>query len=145
MIVVAMAATLCVGFMSCSKDEEKPVEVDKSHLIQEKWYNTLQGYRIEFRKDLTYSYENSIVGKGEGNYKILEIIEDTELRFNGSEEVYNTTLFKLLASGSNAVAFDQIWVYHSRVSNPHIVVEFYAGNELLPDNKKFYTPASSWE
>jgi len=141
-LAVAMAVTISVGLTSCSKDKTTTVEVDKLSLIQGRWYNHLQGYRIEFRKDLTYYYENSIVGKGEGNYKLLESIEDYELRFS-SGDVFNTTLFKLLASGS-FFDFDQIWVYY-RSSNQHIVVEFYAGDELLPDDKKFYTPASYWE
>jgi len=136
-MVVALITTMYVGFTSCSENRDVIVPVDKSGLIQHNWFNPLQGHRIEFRANLTYSYEHSNFGSGTGNYKILETIEDQELWFS-DDDIFNTTLFKILASGGNMV-FDEIWVYHTVWGNtPNIAVEFYANKELLPDDLKFY-------
>jgi len=135
MMMVAIIVTISVGVSSCNKDEKKEIEVDKSGLIQKKWFNVLQGYRIEFRAKSIYSYKHSKFGNGEGNYKIYETIEEQELRFVDGE-VYNATLFKILVSGS--MEFNEIWVYYTVSPDPNIVVVFYDGNELLQDDLKFY-------
>ena len=134
-LACVMAVTISVGFTSCSKDKDV-VEVDKSHLIQKKWFNTLQGYRIEFRANSTYSYDHSKFGSGNGNYRISEIIEDQELLFSNGE-VFNTTLFKILANGSDV--FYEIWVYYAvGLPSENIAVEFYSNKGLLQDDMKFY-------
>jgi hypothetical protein len=141
-VAVAMAVTISVGFTSCSKNRDIEVEVDKSKLIREKWYNTIQGYRIEFRKDSTYSYEHSKFGNGEGNYRIYETIEDQELWFS-DDETFNTTMFKILVNGSTV--FNEIWVYHYiYFSTPNIAVDFYLNNEILPDDFKVYIIEPNW-
>ena len=79
MMTVALAAIMCVGFMACSKDDNKE-EADYSGLILGKWkkssFNSQENIWevqsiIEFTKGLTYSYEN-LTESIEGNYKVTE-------------------------------------------------------------------------
>ena len=136
-MVVVLATAMCVGVTSCSKDNDKPI-VDDNTLIIGKWkcaYYLEEGffnfYRIEFNADATYYYENPKLGSGEGNYRIYETIKNQKVTV--VDEIYNSTLFKMHASGSNI--FDQIWVYHYGA----ITVEFYSNNERLPDKLWVYS------
>ena len=125
-MAVALAATMCVGVMSCGEDKKEKPEIDYSFHIRGIW-KSFPGYAIEFTTNGTYSFENLELGSGSGNFRIFETQPS-------KVSDYDATLIKLLVSGNNS--FDQIWVYHFRVSTgtAHISVEFYANNELLIDN-----------
>jgi len=58
-------------------------------------------------------------------YRVTEIAETTYTFDNGS--TYNTTLFKMLVSGSND--FDQLHSYY--LHGTTFYVHFYSGNELV--------------
>ena len=137
MMMVGFAASISIGVTSCSKDNNQP-EIDDSRLIMGQWrclYSFEGGvYRIEFKTDGTYNFENLKLGSGEGNYKIYETLKNQKITFEGDDEIYNATLYKMLASENNG--FDQIWVYHYIASA--ITVEFYSNNELLPDKLWVY-------
>jgi len=84
-IAVALAATMCVGFTSCSEDDNKEEEVDYSNLIQGKWHTWyLYQNIIEFRTDYAFNYKiyndvhyENLTESYEGNYRIIEN-EETE-------------------------------------------------------------------
>ena len=142
MMTVAIAATMIVGFASCSEDE-KPEPPDVGSIIKTKWLYinrfTETGVEtesiLEFKRDYTYFYENLKFGNGEGNYQIFDSEKSAGVisyPYNGNvfEEAYDGTLYKLLISSSND--FDQIWVYHYQIQSiSKIIVEFYSNNERV--------------
>ena len=80
LMAVAMAATLCIGFTSCSQDDDKPEDIDKRHLLMYKWVNIFTDnghfdsrYGIEFKKDGTYTYDTlneSIAGNYQPEFRL---------------------------------------------------------------------------
>ena len=135
-MVVATAATLCIGLTACSKDD-KEEDIDKMYLLMYKWViiwddsgNYDLRYGLEFRKDGTYSYDTPNESAA-GNYQIYEIQKSTRVisyswMGNEIEEENDCTLYKMNMSGSSN--FDQLWVY---LINYGLVVHFYSNNELV--------------
>ena len=139
-MLVVMIATISVWFTACSKDDKPDEDYLKSKIIGKKWYcyNLNPEDYISFREDGTFTCKVEATAFGgiyydgmniNGMYSIREI-EETEL--DGKK----TTLFKMLASGSND--FDQLWVYHFinrtdiiGISTYYIAVSFYSGNEFF--------------
>ena len=76
MMVFALVATISVGFSSCSDDDENNKGFVSSNFIMRKWYRPNYGnpieYEIEFKTDGTYIFEHPILGRTEGNYRIIE-------------------------------------------------------------------------
>ena len=134
--VVALATAMSVVITSCSKDDKESVADDSYLIIGEKWltsnYIAEGTYSIEFKIDHTYKSENPKLGNADGNFRIYETLRNQEITMD--DNVLNTTLFKMLASGSTV--YDQIWVYH--FDKYCIVVEFYSNNELLTDRLYVY-------
>jgi hypothetical protein len=131
MMVVALVAAISVGFTSCSDDDddENNKGFVSSNFIMRKWYRPNYGnpieYEIEFKTDGTYIFEHPILGRTEGNYRIIETSKSEILG-------YDATLFKMLVSGNSG--FDQFWVYYIVVSiDGQIVLEIYSNNELVDD------------
>ena len=134
MMVVAMTVIMCVGFASCSKDDNKDNNNDAwfRSLIYGRWRCRINDYIIEFKRDETYYFENTQLGSGVGNYRVYEIQQNQKIM--SGDRSFDATLLKLLASGNNN--FDQIYVYAYRIEGTeHIAIEFYSNNEYLPDNK----------
>ena len=137
MMMVAIAATMCVGFTACSEDKE-PEFVDTGISLQGKWELTEHGSTnvlssLEFRKDGTYVYIGTDKSF-EGNYQIFEIQKLTGVNlsyiYNGHElEVeFNGTLYKMNVSGSSD--FYQWWVYYLPTGQC-IFVDSYSNNEFI--------------
>ena len=138
-MLAVLTAAIIFGFMSCKDDDNKePEEVGFSYLLIGKWYFLFDQdtkYYIEFKTDGTYSFvnENETIN---GNYRIIERIEDTTYYSELNNPVYDTSMFKMLASGSNSI--DQMWVYHMNyLNNPLITIHFYFHNELVKDLGSF--------
>jgi len=100
MMMVALAATMCVVFTACSKDDEVEHEVDYSGLILGLWecrsYNfqenmlETQGF-IEFKTNNTYFYE-SLTENYEGNYRITESERTKYMRITESYLKVDSTI-----------------------------------------------------
>jgi len=143
-LIVALAATICVGFASCNEDIPKPPPADRSHYIISHWgclHDMCKGYYIIFNENSTYSYGNPHFGTGVGNYKILATLENQEVRTgNGTGEPKKCTLFILEVTPNDV--FDQIWVYHwvehsGAYTFYEVAVEYYSKGTLLPDDFLF--------
>jgi len=148
-----LIAAISVGFTSCSKDNKEP-QPDPG-IIMGKWHLnfTSEGdlvdtsYYLEFKRDNTYSYmtENETFN---GMYKIIETEKITQtivekyIELGGTEileRTYDrdTTVFKMLVSGSSD--FDQLWVYAfiSSGLNVQISISIYSNNNLVQDLGSF--------
>jgi len=150
-MTVALIATICVGFASCSKDKDAPPVIDTGGAIKNKrWSNIINDnghfdmrYGLEFKFDDTYSYitpDRNIAG----NYRVFEsqksneVISYTGVDGNEYEHEFDYILYKILVSGSSD--FDQIWVYYDQKKYNWIVVHFYFNNELLVYKPTFTIP-----
>ena len=137
-MAVALAATMCVGVMSCGKDKE-PEELDYSYSIKRKWLNIITDggydlrYGLEFKQDGTYSYVNPDISV-EGNYRIFEQKDTTGVistiwMGNVFEVEFVGRLFKMDVSGFSD--FEQWWVYYSSKGGMSILIEAYSNNKYI--------------
>jgi len=143
MMAALLIAAMSVGFTSCNKDNKEPApDIPGPDAIMGKWWRNTplqERYDFELQTDGTFSCVTVNVNLN-GIYRITEI-EETTLYIDDLDKVYDATLFKMLASGSND--FDQLWVYYyfseTVVSfgttyyirrNPSICVHLYSNNEL---------------
>ena len=150
MMAVAIVATMCVGFTSCSKDKVQP-EVDYSNSIKGEWYNIITEnghydyrYCLEFKNNGTYSYVNPGISI-EGNYKIFEQKDTTGVistiwMGNVFEVEFDGHLFKMNVSGFSD--FDQWWVYFSSKGGMSIIIESYSNNKYIQYFDGFARPPS---
>ena len=139
MMLVAIVATMCVGFTSCSEDEKPEVE-DMGYDIMYQWYNVFtedndydSRYGIEFTRNKTYSYITPNES-ATGDFKIFEIQKSTGVvsctwRGNEFERELDYKLYKMDVIGSSN--FDQMWVYLLSHQVGGIIVHFYSNNELI--------------
>ena len=138
MMAAVLIAAMSVGFMSCSKDEKKP-EQDDSRVIMSKWFyriiasdGTNYIYRLEFKRDGTYSYDTENNETINGIYRISQSEKVTSFKWinhYGNEDInpQDATLYKILASGSSV--FDRMNVYYA--SGGFLVIHLYSVNELV--------------
>ena len=138
-MMVALAATISVVFTTCSKDEEKPEEINDTIIKGILWYSHIinggqdSRYGFKFNPDGTYSYDTPSESVT-GNYKTFESQKSTGVlkylwQDNEFEEEWEYTLFKMNVTGSSD--FDQLWVYKNSASGGSIIVHFYYNNELV--------------
>ena len=133
MMVVALAATMSVGFTSCKEDDIVPPKPDYSARLTGRWHFTPigfpVGYTIVFNSDGTYSYENPEQGSGAGNYKILKTLENQEARLeNRDGDPEKVTL--LIIDVTPKDDFDQLYVYYV-IRSKQIAVDYFKNNRLL--------------
>ena len=132
--MVALAAAISFGFISCdNKDKKEPIVDDgrlSSRELIGQWHNKFDGYYIEFRKDSTYLFDSPDI-RAEGNYTITESQKSERFAFDA-------TLFKMNVSGNSG--FNQFWVYCYKTSIGIIQISFdiYFNNELVVENKFGY-------
>jgi len=133
LMVVAIAATLSVGFTSCSKDdkkEEDPIKITPDYLMI-KWFTPSHNKtfrNIEFKQGGTYFYEDQYRSI-DGLYRITESkLTNIEQKFWNVDKVY---LYKIQVSGSND--FDQLLVYYVLPDYIYkvIFVEFYLNDKIV--------------
>jgi len=133
-LIVALAATMSVGFTSCNDDIKKEgPKPDYSGRLIGKWKCIpwgLAGYFIDFKDDGTYSYENPEQGSGAGKYRVIETVLDQEVKF-GDLDV-KTALLVIEVSPNDV--FDRIQVYYYPSQIPQISVKYYSRGQLLTDS-----------
>ena len=138
MLMLALAASMCVGLTSCKEDEKKP-PADYFRNLTGRWSYTPigypVGYTIVFNSDSTYFYETPKLGSGTGKYQIIQTLENKEIKYNnGDEEItHKATLIKIGVTPNND--FEQIWVYFFFSGIVYqIVVFYYSNGEFLQDD-----------
>jgi len=135
MMMVAMAATISVVFTTCSKDENKPEEINSDIIKDKLFFDNLEATTssdfIVFNRDGTYYYDIR-TEYFTGDYKIFESQKSMGILSyiwmgNELEAEYEYTLFKMNVIGNNN--FEQLWVYH--LGDGGIIVYFYSKNEVM--------------
>jgi len=131
-MMVALAATMSVGFTSCKEDLPQ-IKPDYSERLIGTWkFNPPWlpiGYTIEFTGEGTYSYENPEQGSGTGNYKIIRTIENQEVRTGDRQGEPDKAALLIIEVTPNDT-FDQIWVYYIH-QGKLIAVDYYSNNIRL--------------
>ena len=116
LMLVAMVATMSVGFTSCSKDDDDGSGEVGISTIQRKW-TAQAGATVEFKKDNTVNFVLLNGTTPSGKYTVLDI---SNTRYEDDKAV----LFKLdmdqpITIGSTA--YQQLYVYY--YPNNNIVVK----------------------